>query len=188
MALNPAQIIGGASPTRSRTVNDFYPTPRIAIDTFLNKWKPDVNSKLFEPCGGNGALIDGLTANGLDVVGACDINPQRNDIMKQDFLKLTNLPVDADTIITNPPFNLAEEFVRKSFDLGINTVAILIKATWFSAAKRTDLFETHRPSKKLDYTFRIDFMGKGSPVMECCWIVWEGKNSPMTEYDLIRKL
>lgn len=185
--LSPTTIIGGASATRSRTKNDFYPTPRIAIDTFLKKWQPSTNAKLFEPCGGNGALIDGLTDNGFNVVGSCDIDPQRKDILKQDFLKLKSLPVKADTIITNPPFNLAEEFVRKSFELGIETVAILIKATWFSAAKRIDLFENHRPSKKLDYTFRLDFMGKGSPVMECCWIVWEGQHSNVTEYDLIKK-
>lgn len=187
MALNPALIIGGASPTRTRTTNDFYPTPRVAIDTFLKHWQPKNKSKIIEPCGGNGALIDGLVDNGLDVVYSCDINPQRKDIVKQDFLQLKTLPCECDTIITNPPFNLAEEFVRKSFELGVNNVAILIKSTWFSAAKRINLFENYRPSKKLDYTFRIDFMGKGSPVMECCWIVWEGQNSKMTEYDLIKK-
>lgn len=181
-----SSIIGGANSNRARTKNDFYPTPEIASSSFLNTWTPPSTAEVFEPCGGDGSLIDVMKNRGINVVGSCDINPQRSDITKQDFLSL-NSSLGGDTIITNPPFNLAEEFVRKSFDLGYETVAILIKATWFSAASRIDLFENYRPSKKLDYTFRIDFMGMGRPVMECCWVIWEGKNSSTTEYGIIKK-
>ena len=44
-------------------------------------------------------------------------------------------------IVTNPPYGLAEEFVRHALGLRVGLVCMLLRAEWVHAASRVDLFE-----------------------------------------------
>lgn len=81
-----------------RIPRDFYPTPREAVLPLL----PHLPATFtyWEPCAGNGALIDALPGQ---VVLPTDIEPRRADIHRLDAL--TDLCHGPDLIITNPPWD-----------------------------------------------------------------------------------
>lgn len=83
-----------------RVERDFYPTPYSAVVPLL----PHLPSRtrFVEPCAGNGALIDHLVSAGHVCARAWDIEPQRDDIDRQDAL--TRLVGNIDCFITNPPW------------------------------------------------------------------------------------
>jgi hypothetical protein len=85
-----------------RRERDWYPTPLKAALPLLSHLAAGVT--FYEPCAGDGRLIDHLDCNGIRCTGASDIRPLRGDIRAMDALELTELDCDgADLIITNPP-------------------------------------------------------------------------------------
>lgn len=83
-----------------RVPRDFYPTPREAVVPLLRHLERE--TRFCEPCAGNGALIDHLTAEGHVCASAWDIEPQREDIAQHDAR--TRLIGNIDCFITNPPW------------------------------------------------------------------------------------
>ena len=159
---------------------DFYPTPpeaTIALMEFL----------MLEPCViwecacGNNTMTNILKEYGHTVI-ATDIQTGH------DFLKTHR---QCDAIITNPPFNQSEDFIKKAIKEA-NVVAFLLKSQYWHAKKRLPLFEATPPSYVLPLTWRPDFLyqertKKGSPTMEVAWSVWI-KGDTDTKYKPLRKL
>lgn len=85
-------------PRRDR---DFYPTPAEAVRPLLPHLAP--GTRFAEPCAGDGALVDHLTAAGHVCARARDIEPRRADIERNDAL--TTLTGNIDCFITNPPWS-----------------------------------------------------------------------------------
>jgi hypothetical protein len=103
---------------------------------------------------------------------ASDINQSDACDFTLDFTR-ENSNVDADWIVTNPPFSLAEQFIRKAHDYG-KPFAMLLKSQYWHASRRYNLFEETKPAWVLPLTWRPDFTmgGKGSPLMDVLWTVW----------------
>lgn len=83
-----------------RRERDFYPTPAEAVAPLLRHLSP--GTRFAEPCAGDGALVDHLTAAGHVCVWESDIAPQRS-MMEADAFALRF--VSQDCIITNPPWD-----------------------------------------------------------------------------------
>jgi hypothetical protein len=83
-----------------RKARDFYPTPPEAVTPLLSHLR--LSSRFIEPCAGNGALVDALSAAGHHCVWESDIAPQR-PMYEADACSLRYAP--ADYIITNPPWD-----------------------------------------------------------------------------------
>ena len=83
-----------------RVPRDFYPTPYPAVEPLL-PYLP-VGTTFCEPCAGTGALIDHLVGNGHACTFACDIAPQRGDVVMLDAF---DVRTKADFFITNPPWD-----------------------------------------------------------------------------------
>ena len=86
-----------------RRERDFYPTPPSAVKPLV----PHIEDRatFIEPCAGNGALIDHLSAAGLRCCAAFDIFPKRHDVRMKDALSAESSLRDAEYIITNPPWS-----------------------------------------------------------------------------------
>jgi len=84
-----------------RVPRDFYPTPIEAVKPLIGHVG---RASFVEPCAGNGALIDHLKAAGLTCIHAFDIYPKRHDIRQKDAMHAGESLLDADCIITNPPW------------------------------------------------------------------------------------
>ena len=121
-------------------------------------------------------MAEVMRKNSLNVV-ATDIQTGT------DFLT-ADLPEGVQWIITNPPFSLAEQFIRKSAEHNV-PFAMMLKSQYWHAAKRITLFSDVRPAYMLPLTWRPDFLfgtrGNGSPLMDVTWCVWMTESSK-TEY------
>lgn len=84
-----------------RIPRDFYPTPRAAVLPLLPHLAP--GTRYAEPCAGDGALIDHLTAAGHVCLHASDIEPRRTGILEADAL--SGPWTGFETFITNPPWD-----------------------------------------------------------------------------------
>lgn len=187
--LNAASIVGGlVNSDRTRQKNDWYPTPEAVTRSFMDYINIDKTEKIWEPCAGDGAMLDVLKQYS-DGVYASDLNPQREDINEHDFLfNLIPENISEDyMIITNPPFNIADKIIKQSFGLGFKKLALLMKSTYFHASSRTPLFKTYKPTYVLPLNWRPDFLGKGSPVMEVSWFYWETPCADTCSYDVLTK-
>ncbi|MDF2635405.1 MAG: hypothetical protein K0R78_2279 [Pelosinus sp.] len=167
---------------KDRSPTEFYPTPKnvtVALMEYLEL--PDCT--IWEPACGQGHMSEALRELGYGVIptelhdrgyGSCGI----------DYLETINTPGYCDWIITNPPFSLSEQFIRKSIEHG-KPFAMLLKSQYWHSAKRRILFEEFRPQAVLPLTWRPDFLfgsKSGSPTMECIWTVWGTESAKETIY------
>jgi hypothetical protein len=174
MGLGSMMAGGNPADERGRQVNDWYPTPFEVTKAVMPKLRLHSNSKVWEPCAGNGAMVDEIKIGvpGISVF-ASDICSQRSDIVEANFFDYTEPPDGHDYLITNPPFNLAADIIDHAFKIGVKSMALVLKATYWHAKGRKALFDRHTPSFVMPLTWRPDFMGLGRPTMEISWVVWE---------------
>lgn len=160
--------IAGGNTAYSRNKSDFYPTPPEVTQALLDFLGLRPGTKVWEPACGEGHMVDVLIKNGL-AVHASDIS------MGIDYLTADLPSGGVDWIITNPPFSLAEQFIRRSGEHGI-PFAMLVKSQYWHANKRFFLFYENKPAYILPLTWRPDFLfktrGSGSPLMDVMWCVW----------------
>lgn len=163
---------------------NFHKTPGGAGEALLARFPM---SRVWECACGDGALSRVLEKGGAQVLST-DLHDRGYGTGGQDFLKVTKMPHPEMDICTNPPFDLAEEFIRHAvLDLEPPRLFLLLKSTYWHAANRIDLFEACKPSWYLPITFRLDFTGAGRPTMELAWFCWD-RDDPVKEcrVDLLR--
>jgi len=165
--------LANSSTTSKRRELDFYPTPpdvTHALMRFLD-FRP---IKIWEPACGDGAMGDVLKMYAHDVI-CTDLRVTGYGEGGIDFLTERR---DCDAIITNPPFNLSEDFIRHALTQA-GTVAMVLKSQYWHAKKRSALFQEFPPAYVLPLTWRPDFLfntrqpgDKVGPTMEVHWTVW----------------
>lgn len=180
-------LAGGGDKVR-RQPNDYYPTPPEATRALLRKEAAWINisgpSAVWEPCGRGGAIIRELRAAGFDTVGSDIVPDPAHGVIEADLLRIERKM--ARKVVTNPPFTLAAEMINHLWGrLGVDYLAMLVKAQFWHADERRALFRTHRPARIWAMTWRPDFMGLGAPTMDCIWVVWQRGWSMPTAYDLL---
>ena len=89
-----------------------------------------------------------------------------------------------DWVITNPPFNLAEEFVSASLDISRVGVAILARTVFIESVGRYNrLFKDRPPTIFAQFVERVPMVKgrldpKASTATGYSWIVWDKKAKP----------
>lgn len=187
------QLTGGNFKGDRREL-DFYPTPpevTQALCDFLNDYCVlESGRQVWEPACGGMDMAKVLSDNGY-AVNATDIQ------QGVDFLNQKTAYGHYDAIITNPPFDASESFIRHALSLS-PVVCMLLKSQYWHAAKRIKLFKQHVPSYVLPLTWRPDFLfkerinagKKGAPTMEVAWTVWrtsEDYRNCLTQYIPLEK-
>lgn len=145
--------IAGGNPKNERVENDFYATNPVALHKLLDVFP--MHGSCLEPCVGQGHLAEVIKSR---VDPECDcmdiVDRGYPDTKVADFLDHHFMGKQYDCIITNPPYSLAEEFIRKSLStLKPNGYcAMFLKIQFLEGAKRQALFEDYPP--KYIYVFR----------------------------------
>lgn len=178
--------LAGMSTTRDRVDNDFYATPRNAIEAILNEVKLD--GSILEPAAGQGHISKVLKEYyPYTEIVSTDLvqREERFGISIQggvDFLT-HEFNRKFDNVITNPPFNLAQEFIERALQLSNDKVIMFAKIQLLEGNKRRELFD-NTPLKYV-YVFskrvnplrngeELDEKGKPwSSTMCFAWFVWE---------------
>lgn len=164
-----------------RETNDYYATDPRAVEMLLQKLGrlPD---KVWEPATGGGHIAEVLKRRGYEVV--CSDLIQRNYPLdfQTDFLQMTEAPEGVNTIITNPPYKYATEFVLKSIELlperGI--LLMLLKTTFLEGARRwTRIYSKYPPLYMYQFVNRVDCPKNGdfdgyacSKAISYAWFLW----------------
>lgn len=167
-----AQSIVGTS--EGRNWHDFYPTPRAATEALLGVEK--FEGGIWECACGDGAISKVLTEHGYTVKSSDLINRGYGET-PVDFLLMPRENV-TDNIVTNPPYGLAEEFVRTALGASRLKVAMLCKLAFLEGEKRKRMFETtplarvHVFSKRITMTRNGEELRSGG-MIAFAWFVWE---------------
>lgn len=157
-----------------RVPRDAYETPAWVTKALRPHIPPP--GIIWEPAAGAGKMADVLRDWECPVI-VSDIDAG------QDFLR-SSLPTPIpDSIITNPPYLLATEFIEQAISFMAHSkglVAMLLRADFDHAPSRGHLFANSSIfSKKVVLTKRIRwFEGtKGSPSFNHAWFIWDWRHS-----------
>jgi hypothetical protein len=144
-----------------RNVNDFYPTPDITTESILQEMDLSTVKTFLEPCRGSGAIMRYFSK----------FETQYAELNEGiDYLSTFFSPVDL--IITNPPFNLAVDFLTKSLTEG-TTVVYLLRLNFLGSQKRKEFWQANPVSHLFVLSKRPSFTGNGTYSIEYAWFVWD---------------
>lgn len=135
---------------------------------------------VWEPACGDGRMADVIHAAGY-VVGISDIHDYGCGAMIRDFLR-DSLPIHTPitSIITNPPFDLAKQFVVRALECVKPQAGVvaMVQRHEFDAPKGNRPFFQHPFAAKLILPRRPRWSDsdKASPRFPYAWYVWDWKH------------
>lgn len=165
-----------------RRERDLYETPAWVTEVLMPH-VPERCGRIWEPASGAGKMADILHV-WQDSVFRSDIHQiegARLDLVG-DFLQINCMQgLDTQAIITNPPYNLAQQFIEHALGLTRDCcgfVAMLLRCDFDHAKSRAHLFAEHDAwCKKLVLRRRIQwFDGGSSPSFNHAWYIWDWKH------------
>ena len=152
--------------------HDFFPTPPDVTKAFIQAC-PLPDGVWCEPAVGEGHIIEavGKRANWVTFDVRDVAAPGLSDFHDRcNFLEY-NVPGKFDVLITNPPFYLAEEFVRKALSCATH-VAMLLRLAFLESRKREDFHKAH-PADVYVLSRRPSFMANGATDNSAyAWFHW----------------
>ena len=176
---------GGFKPTMKRFADldgpDFFPTPAWATYALIDNetFKGDI----WESACGNGAMSNVLEQAASTVISS-DLYDRGYGEAGVDFLRAKRR---ADNIVTNPPYNAAEGFVRSGVSRTKRKFALLLRLAFLEGANRANtIFSECPPSRVWVFSERITFypagaVQQGSGTTAYAWFVWDKDASGGTE-------
>ena len=173
-----------------RVDNDYYSTNPIAIDYLLEH--EDFSENVWECACGSGKLSERLKENGFNVKSTDLIYRGYGEKEGIDFL-FQDQVFDGD-IITNPPYNLALEFVEKALELSNRKVAMFLRIQFLESKKRYErLLKEHPPKKVLVFVKRMRCYPNDSDTLKSsaicfAWFIWDKEYSGNTILEWIDNL
>ncbi len=154
-----------------RGEQDFYETPDWLTKAIIPILRPYEPRRILEPACGKGAIVRVLeTAFPEAIIDATDINTGC------DFLDRRNHEPVYDLIVTNPPYRLALEFIKRGLELRRtekSVVCMLLRVNFLQpkaappgCGNIRPRFTCHRDGRPLP---------EGpEPTQPYCWMVWDG--------------
>lgn len=164
--MKSSTMIGGAG-AHARHPSDFYETPYQATRALIEQLSIPEEMTIWEPACGNGAISLVLESHGYEVISSDIRGDPSHDFLKDDLERGVHW------IITNPPFNLADDFIRRAWEAKV-PFAFLLKATFWNTAAHGRLYKSCPPTGIYPLTWRPAMApnrGK-SPTMDFMWCVW----------------
>lgn len=172
---------GGFKPTMKRFADldgpDYFPTPAWATYALIDNEK--FSGDIWESACGDGAMSRVLETTGRTVISS-DLFDRGYGEPGKDFLKPKR---KAANIITNPPYNAAEGFVRSGVACSKSKFALLLRLAFLEGANRANtIFAATPPSRVWVFSERITFypagaVQKGTGTTAYAWMVWD-KDAP----------
>ncbi|KQU64354.1 hypothetical protein ASC75_14565 [Aminobacter sp. DSM 101952] len=176
---------GGFKPTMKRFADlagpDYFPTPAWATHALMEN--ENFEGEIWECACGDGAMSRVLEKRG-NPVRSSDLYDRGYGQSGIDFTRATGL---VDNIVTNPPYNSAEEFVRTGVSIARNKFALLLRLAFLEGANRArTIFSDCPPARVWVFSERITFypagaVQAGSGTTAYAWFVWDKSVSDGTE-------
>ena len=159
--------------SKKRMDNDFYSTPEIAVLELLKREK--FEGSILECACGTGAISKILEREINNEIISKDLIDRGYGEVNKDFLTESGT---YSNVITNPPFNIAKEFVEKALSISTNKVAFLMRIQFLEGKKRKELFDKNPPSRVYVFSYRLPYLRGDeeqpeTSAMCLCWFVWD---------------
>jgi hypothetical protein len=160
---------------------DFFPTPAWATHALIDN--EAFNGEIWESACGDGAMSRVLERASQTVISS-DLYDRGYGEAGVDFLETKRC---TDNIVTNPPYNAAEGFVRSGVRQARRKFALLLRLAFLEGANRANtIFTECPPSRVWVFSERITFypagtIQKGSGTTAYAWFVWDKDAANGTE-------
>lgn len=177
------KTLGASNHTdEERQKDDYYATDPIAIDKLAEHF--EIPKYIWECACGEGHLADRLKQLGCEVVSTDLIDRGYGDGII-DFLEYNNEIHETVSILTNPPYKYAKEFVLHSLEiLQPNSYCIMFLKIQFLEGKGRykDLFDKYPPKYVFVFSERLlcakngDFnalKNSGGSAVCYAWYIWQ---------------
>jgi hypothetical protein len=179
----------------TRRAGDHYPTPAWCVERLVEAVELPGRWWL-EPAAGEGAIIRALRPHAppdvmwtaidirqdfhpqLGELGACPLVasfPAWSVTRAAELAAAPGSPRGYDLVITNPPFSLAEDFIRAALRLA-PTVIMLLPLSYLASAEREPLWREWTPDLYV-LPDRPIFVGASSAHADYAWFVWRGRRT-----------
>jgi len=163
--------------------DDFYASPRQAVDALLAVEAPYLPKRIWEPACGDGAIVlpfreAGYSVHASDLVARGCPDSESG----VDFLMPFAVPPGVNGVVTNPPFKLAQQFVDRALSFS-PYVAMLLRLSFLEGTARRPWFEStplarvHVSSGRLPMMHRDGWDGaQASSAIAFAWFVWDRRH------------
>lgn len=184
MAQNTSHAVM-AQRNRNMDVIDNFPTPPWAVRAFISAnldTQEITNQNCLEPACGQGYMSEVLKEYFAQVTSSDIMEYGYDDMSKVNFLDRYYGENSFDWVITNPPFKIAEDFIRESQRVARKGVAMLVRTVFIESVGRYErLFAVNPPSYFSQYVERVAMVKgrldrRASTATGYGWIVWENGN------------
>lgn len=169
-----------------RVEHDFYATETKAVELLMDLEK--FSNPIWEPAVGLGHISKVLKAHGYTVRESDIVDRMGNEVLdflsvpstgSQDLLSQEKPYQWNGSIVSNPPYAYATEFVTKALELipDGHKVAMFLKLTFLESATRRELFKKYPPARVWVASKRLRCLPNGEDMggalIAYCWYVWE---------------
>jgi len=171
-------VLAGTSASRERVEDDFYATPEESTKALLAV--EEIIYPVLEPASGQGHIVKCLDTT--QPIYSTDLVFRGFGKGGVDFLTEEYADTFA-TVITNPPFNLFQEFAEKALRIATKKVIMFGKLQALEGQKRATFMENSPLKTVYVFKARQNPLRNGSPVdekgkpwastMAFAWYVWE---------------
>lgn len=136
---------------------------------------------VLEPCAGNGNIVKTVKDKYSNInITSIEIRPEEKINLQQygkvyieDYLTWEQDKY-YNTIITNPPFSIAQQILEKSFEISDSNTQIimLLRLAFLESKKRNSFWQKHPVDCIYVLSDRPSFTGKGTDASAYGWFVW----------------
>lgn len=163
-----------------RLPDDAYMTPKWCVKRLLDVWRPNFGT-LVEPAVGIGNIVDVVRDRVSYPWLTYDINDSKNPngvpFTCVNFLTLTEQNPEVSAVITNPPYSLAEQFIKHCNYLYPNAeIVMLLRLAFLASAKRKPLWDLVGVPDVFVLPNRPSFTNGGTDSTDYAWFVFNGVN------------
>lgn len=147
---------------RARNSNDWYVEPPECVHSLFDRVTFD--GSIHDPCCGGGTIPSVAKLCGYDVTGSdiVDRGWRSGGFRTADFLEDFT---PRDNIVSNPPYNLAEQMWAHACIVARRKVAFVLRISFLAGQRRRDrLFRLYRPSEVIVLSKRPSMPPGGSDI------------------------
>lgn len=169
-----------------RHPNDYYRTPAYCTEALLSV--ETLSAEVWEPACGDGAISRVLERHG-HVVLSSDLVWRGYGTANIDFLAVKpprlhfRHPAGPPSIVTNPPFKLAEEFVEHALKFNPARLCLLLRLSFLEGRKRQrGVFTDRPPARVWVFSDRVTLWHGDDPdaqttggAIPYAWFVWDSE-------------
>ena len=105
------------------------------------------------------------------------LNNGANIIYIEDFLNYKP-PVEYKTIISNPPYSIALDIIKKCFEIasGDTEIIMLLRLAFLESKRRHQFWQGHPVNELHALSERPSFTGKGTDATAYAFFVWNNSS------------